>query len=61
MIQLPPLNLLLFRCYMPTTRLAFPPFVAYVLSSTPHRERKDIAYNQDGIETIVFEVAMKRE
>ncbi len=35
--------------------------VAYVLSSIPHRERKDIAYNQDEIETIVFEVAMKRE
>ncbi len=35
--------------------------MVYVLSSIPHRERKDIAYNQDGIETIVFEVAMKRE
>ncbi len=35
--------------------------VAYVLSSISHRERNDIAYNQDGIETIVFEVAMKRE
>ncbi len=35
--------------------------VAYVSSSIPHRERKDIAFNQDGIETIVFEVAMKKE
>ncbi len=32
-----------------------------MLSSIPHGERKDSAYNQDGIETIVFEVAMKRE
>ncbi len=35
--------------------------VAYVLSSIPHRERKDIAFNQDGIETMVFEVMMKKE
>ncbi len=35
--------------------------VAYVLSSIPHRERKDIAFNQDGIETMVFEVIMKKE
>ncbi len=35
--------------------------MTYVLSSIPHRVRKYIAYNQDGIETIVFEVAMKRE
>ncbi len=32
-----------------------------MLSPIPHRERKDIAYNQNEIETIVFEVAMKRE
>ncbi len=35
--------------------------MAYVLSSIPHRERKYIAYNQDRIETIVFEVAIKSE
>ncbi len=32
--------------------------VAYVLPSIPHRESKYIAYNQDGIETIV---SMKKE
>ncbi len=31
------------------------------MSSIPHREKKYIAYNQDGIESIVFEVAMKSE
>ena len=33
----------------------------YVNSCLPHRERHDIAFNQDGIESIVMEVMVKKE
>ena len=34
---------------------------AYVSSVIPHRIRKDISFNQDGIEDMVFEFAMKKQ
>lgn len=35
--------------------------VTYVSSVTPHRHRKDISFNQDGIEDMVFEVILSKE
>ena len=34
---------------------------AYVSSVIPHRFRKDISFNQDGIEDMVFEIVMKKQ
>ncbi len=35
--------------------------VCYIKSCLPHIERKDLTYNQDGIESMVFEVIMKKQ
>jgi hypothetical protein len=35
--------------------------VCYVRSCIPHTQRKDLAFNQDGIESMVFEVIMKKQ
>jgi hypothetical protein len=35
--------------------------VCYVKSCIPHTQRKDLAYNQDGIESMVVEVIMKKQ
>ncbi len=35
--------------------------LCYVYSTIPHRRRKDLAYTQDGIESMVFEIFMKGE
>ena len=35
--------------------------VCYVRSCLPHTPRKDLAYNQDGMESMVFEVIMKKQ
>ena len=35
--------------------------IVYVNPCLPHRERHDIAFNQDGIESIVMEVMVKKE
>ncbi len=35
--------------------------ICYIYSTIPHRPRKDLAYTQDGIESMVFEIMMKGE
>ncbi len=35
--------------------------MCYIRSYMPHTPRKDLAYNQDGMEYMVFEVIMKKK